>query len=194
VSTGKSDEDLMRGIKKGSNEDFHAFYERYFSYVYKIVFSIIKNETDALDICHDLFIEYYQKAHSYHEDRGTVKAWISVRARSRTIDFIRKKKRVVLKDKLLFNHKPEQKTESVEDTVISNMEKQSLLDHFHRLPPLQQQAIYLNYEKALSHKETAKALNRPIGTVKSLIRYGIQNIRKNYAPSNDSKGGDRHDT
>lgn len=188
-----TDEDLIINIQNGSIEHFEIFYERYFPFVYKIVYSMLKNESDTLDLCHDLFIEYYEKAGSFQQHKGSVKAWIAIRAKSRTIDFLRKKKRVILKDELIYEEKNKEEQKLVEDRVISKLEREKLKGLLEKLPPLQRHAIYLNYELSLSHKETSKVLNKPLGTVKSLIRYGIQNLRKNFT-SNGYERGDHHDS
>ena len=46
------------------------------------------------------------------------------------------------------------------------------------IPPLQRMAVYGSYVERRSHREMAELLNRPVGTVKSLIRYGIHNVRR----------------
>jgi RNA polymerase sigma factor (sigma-70 family) len=187
-----SDEELINRIMKGSLQDFQIFYERHFSYVYKIVFAILKNDADALDVCQDLFLEYYHKASTYQKEKGSVKAWITIRAKSRAIDFMRKKYRVVLTDKILYDDEESSLTTSVEEVALANLEKEKLIRLLKNLPPLQKEAIYFNYAMSLSHRETAKKLNRPLGTVKSLIRYGVKKLRKDYFTS-ELKRGDQHD-
>ncbi|WP_102027959.1 RNA polymerase sigma factor [Salirhabdus sp. Marseille-P4669] len=189
----RTDEYLIKGIQEGSIQDFQTLYEKYFPYIYKIVFSLLKNEADTLDVCQDLFLEYYQKAHTYRKDKGTVKAWLAVRAKSRTIDFIRKKSRVVLKDQVTYNDHTKSTENTVEDTVITNLERERLLQLLEGLPPLQREALYLNYGMSMSHRETAKLLNKPLGTIKSSIRYGLNHLRKNYITSKGLTRGDQHD-
>ncbi|GAA0490741.1 sigma-70 family RNA polymerase sigma factor [Salinibacillus aidingensis] len=187
----KTDEELLKAVEKGSLDDFKILYERYFQFIYKIVYSILKDRDDTADLCHDLFLEYYRKANSYHPTRGSVKSWLAVRAKSRAIDYIRKKDRVVLKEQLLYQK--ESTEQSVEDIALANEDKKQLKDALQHLPPAQRQAIYLNYIESLSHKETAERLDRPLGTVKSLIRYGIKNLKKYYLSPQDLQRGDRHD-
>ncbi|QHS21607.1 sigma-70 family RNA polymerase sigma factor [Virgibacillus sp. MSP4-1] len=187
----KTDEELLKAVEKGSLDDFKVLYERYFQFIYKIVYSILKDREDTSDLCHDLFLEYYRKANSYHPSRGSVKSWLAVRAKSRAIDYIRKKDRVILKEQLLYQK--ESTDQSVEDIALANDDKKQLKEALQHLPPAQRQAIYLNYIESLSHKETAERLDRPLGTVKSLIRYGIRNLKKYYLSPQDLQRGDRHD-
>ncbi|MRG86923.1 RNA polymerase sigma factor [Salinibacillus xinjiangensis] len=187
----KTDADLLKAVEKGSVDDFQLLYERHFPLIYKIVFSILKDKEDSSDLCHDLFLEVFRKAHTYHPSRGSVKSWLAVRAKSRAIDYIRKQKRVILKDQLLYQQKTTDR--SVEDLALSNVEKKRLLAALEKLPDAQRQAIYLNYIESLSHKETAKQLGRPLGTVKSLIRYGLKNLRKQIVAQQDIQRGDQHD-
>ncbi|MCP8615503.1 RNA polymerase sigma factor [Salirhabdus salicampi] len=184
-STDQEDRLLLQGISNGSINDFQTLYERYISYVYKIVNSLLSDEHEAADLCHDIFLEIYHRAHTYEIRRGSVKAWIAVKAKSRTIDYIRKKQRIVLKDKLHFQKK--ESLNSTEDSVIKQLDADRLLQAIKTLPSSQQEAIYYNYYHALSHREIADRIGRPLGTVKSLIRYGIQNIRKQLTSSSQSR-------
>lgn len=63
------------------------------------------------------------------------------------------------------------------------------------IPPMQRMAVYGSYVEQMSHREMAELMKRPVGTVKSLIRYGIQNVRKRLdIVSGKEGGGSEHET
>ncbi|SES98939.1 RNA polymerase sigma-70 factor, ECF subfamily [Salinibacillus kushneri] len=187
----KTDEELMNGIQKGSWDAFKILYERHFQFIYKVVYAILKNHEDTADLCHDLFLEYYRKAHTYRPNRGSVKSWLAVRAKSRAIDYIRKKNKIILKDQLSYQDEAIEK--NTEDIALAKFDKKQLNEALQHLPSAQRQAVYLNYIESLSHRETAERLNRPLGTVKSLIRYGLRNLKKYYLAPQDLQRGDHRD-
>ncbi|WP_175614665.1 RNA polymerase sigma factor [Piscibacillus halophilus] len=174
-----------------SSQAFHLFYERYIDYVYRIVIGVVKNHEQALDLCQDLFLEYYHKAHTYDAERGSVKAWIAVRARSRSLDYIKKRNREIELNQE--EHEPTQSHSSPQDIYLKKEENLQLIELLFKLPAQQRNAIVDNYVHALSHKEIASKWNKPIGTVKSSIRYGIQKLRQYYVKEEFEKRGDSHE-
>ncbi len=48
---------------------------------------IVLGKAQAEDIVHDVFVEAWRRAADYDENRGSVKAWLLLRTRSRAIDF-----------------------------------------------------------------------------------------------------------
>ncbi|TCT23662.1 RNA polymerase sigma-70 factor (ECF subfamily) [Melghiribacillus thermohalophilus] len=187
----QSDEQLIEGMKKGSIEDFHLFYERHMVFTYKIVYSLLKNREEAQDICHDLFIEFFTKAHTYNPEKGSVKAWIAVKAKTRTIDYIRRNKKILLKQNMIYSN--DVAPESVEDVAVTRMESMKMKNLLKQLPEKQQEAIIYNYFQSMTHQEIADKLGRPLGTVKSLIRYGLQNLKKSYFRESSNRRRGRYD-
>ena len=68
--------------------------------------------------------------------------------------------------------------ESVELAALRRVELEQVKEALQGIPPLQRMAVYGSYVERRSHREMAELLNRPVGTVKSLIRYGIHNVRR----------------
>ncbi|GEL77753.1 RNA polymerase sigma factor [Tenuibacillus multivorans] len=185
-----TDESLVHGMEQKSKQAFQLFYERYIDYVYRIVIGVVKNHDQALDICQDLFLEYFQKAHTFDPERGSVKAWVAVRARSRSVDYIRQSsKEVTLHDQ---EYEKRQAATTPQDEFLKKEESQHLVQLLFKLPAHQRNAIVDNYVHSLTHQEIAKKLDKPLGTVKSTIRYGIQKLRKYYTSDNVEK--DRGDS
>jgi len=173
--------DKMKGknllvlIGKGSRQAFDEFYELYASFVLHIAYQVLRDRNEAEDVCHDIFLEIYQKPHEYKSDKGSVKAWLAVKTRSRSIDRLRKRQPVLV-------HKLEQlDTEDAVQTEISvlrHLEKKVILDALKHIPKKQREVIYGAYFEGKTQRELAETLNRPLGSIKSMVRYGLNNLRK----------------
>jgi RNA polymerase sigma factor (sigma-70 family) len=174
----ETDEQLVRGMRQQSKKAFQLFYERYVDYVYQIVIAIVRDHDQALDLCQELFLEYFLKAHTYNPERGSVRAWIAVRARSRSIDYLRKNKRYRSYEVLDQVHV--QTTVTPHDLYVEREERERVIENLLKLPAQQRSAIVDNYFHQLSHSQIATKTNKPLGSVKSMIRYGLQNLRKLY--------------
>lgn|SRR5690606_3024393 len=189
---------LLEQIENGSQEAFEMFYDRYHSFVFSIAYKVLQKEQEAEDICHDIFIEISKKASTYEKSRGSIEAWLAIRTRSRCLDLIRRRRELLTGD---INEERETSLPShqlsVEDKVITRFEQQLIYKALKKLPLPQQKAIYGSYFNNFSHRELAEKLKVPLGTVKSLVRYGIKNLRKELQQSKsfNSLGGDddKHD-
>jgi RNA polymerase sigma factor (sigma-70 family) len=166
---------LLEQMSAGNKEAFDEFYQRYHQYIFQIAYKVLANRPEAEDITQEVFIEIYQKCDQYQASRGSIKAWVAVKTRSRSIDRLRKKPEM-LADKLediIINASP-----AADQFVIEKMEKDLLRAALLKLPLPQQQAIYHMYYDQFTQKEIALKTNRPLGSVKSSIRYGLQNLKK----------------
>lgn len=166
--------ELLEKIKCGSRKEFDEFYERYVHFVFQIALSILKNKADAEDICHDIFTEVFQKPHSYDPKRGTVHAWLAVKTRHRCFDYIKKKK-PILKEKI---DEFRESVESAEVHAIHKERRAAVKAALRQLPVEQRNTLYGTYFEERTQRELAQALNHPLGTIKSRIRYGLKNLRK----------------
>lgn len=171
----KQDETLLKLIAKGSQAAFRQFYENYVSFVLQIAIKVLEDRTEAEDICHDVFIEVYQKPLQYKPEKGSVKAWLAVKTRSRCIDRLRKKQPVLVNKLEKLDTK---QVVELEMHVLLEIEKDILMDALEKLPKKQRELIYGAYFEGKTQRELAEKYGKPLGTVKSAIRYGLSNLRK----------------
>ncbi|HLS66887.1 MAG TPA: sigma-70 family RNA polymerase sigma factor [Pseudogracilibacillus sp.] len=168
---------LLRQIKRGSEEAYDTFYETYAPLIYQIALAIVKDERDAEDVCHDVFIEVMKDPTAYDAKRGSVEAFLAVKAKSRALDFVRRKRPLLQPE---FDESIATAA-SVEQFVVNNMERSVVRRALRDLPRKQREAIYGAYYEEKTQRELAATLDRPLGSVKSSIRYGLQKLRKHDA-------------
>ncbi|HHX77638.1 MAG TPA: sigma-70 family RNA polymerase sigma factor [Firmicutes bacterium] len=156
---------------------FDDLYQQNASYVYKIARHIIHDPVEAEDLCHDIFLEIIQHPEQYDPGRGTIKAWLAVKTRSRAIDRLRKQKRQGL-------NKPElvaiNTTDPTADSVLAKLEIEQLHESLRHLPKPQRNALAATYFYSFHQKDWAELTGHPLGTVKSRVRYGLNNIKKRF--------------
>jgi RNA polymerase sigma-70 factor (ECF subfamily) len=168
---------LLHQMGSGSAAAFEQFYERYIPLVLQIALRMLDDQMEAEDVCHDVFLEVYRKAEQYDGGRGSVEAWLAVKTRSRCLDRLRRKKhesgRELAESRL-------QAAASVitEESVLAKLERETVREVMKKIPEAQREAVYGMYFQSFSHQELAKRMERPLGTVKSLIRYGLNNLKK----------------
>lgn len=166
---------LLEQIAQGSGRAFDLFYEKHCAFIYHIAMQIVESPVEAEDICHDVFLEVFQKYKQYKPSRGSVKAWLAVKTKSRSIDLLRKKQPLLI-------HKleglAEKEARAADLEVLSLIERKIIYEALNKLPTGQREAIYRSYFQGATHKEIASRMGKPLGSVKSMIRYGLNNLRK----------------
>jgi len=179
----------LKDIRFGSRRSFDLFYKNYLQFVFQIAYHITGNYSEAEDVCQDVFLEVLQKVNEYNPKKGSVRAWLAVKTKSRSIDRLRKKKEILASrlEKIV-----REKEQGADLEFLDQIEEGLIREALGHLPYEQREAIIRSYFRGESHREIADAMEKPLGTVKSLIRYGLHNLRKQKALINwaDLNGGD----
>ena len=82
----KVDVSLISGAAAGDRDCLAALYDRYAPALLAIGRRILGDRREAEDLLHDVFIEVWRQAGDYDESRGSVRAWLLMRMRSRALD------------------------------------------------------------------------------------------------------------
>lgn len=153
-------------MASGDRSAVAALYARHARRLLALARSMLQTREEAEDLIHDVFLEAWRRSGEYSEQRGTVRAWLFMRARSRALDRIKstRRSRVVLTGSSL------QLQPGVSD-------RRSLLDLLAKMPEFQQQVLMLGYFEGLSTAEIAERLGIPPGTVKSRTRAALASLR-----------------
>ena len=83
------DRKLMEGVRTGDRTALAELYDRHASGMLGLAVRILGDRGDAEDLIHDVFLESWKKAGSYAAERGSARAWLLMRVRSRAIDRVR---------------------------------------------------------------------------------------------------------
>jgi RNA polymerase sigma-70 factor (ECF subfamily) len=175
ASAPESDESLVRAIANGDTRALAALYDRHAPLMLGLARRIVVGKPEAEDIVHDVFVESWRRAADYDESRGSVKAWLMLRTRSRAIDF-RKSAGVSRTvptgdgDWLAALADPR-----VADTEAPDRSR--LRQLLASLSDDQREVLLLGYFEGLSSSEIATRTGVPIGTVKSRVAAALAALR-----------------
>jgi len=184
----------LKALAEGNAEAFDRFYARYAPFVLAIAVRKLGDRMEAEDLCHDIFLEVLRRGGAYDPSRGTVEAWLAVLTRSRCVDRLRRKSRTAA-ERLDGAADPGGAAVPAEiwpeQLVVAKLERESLRAALERLPEVQRQAVAGAYLENRTHRELSDGWRVPLGTVKSWIRYGIGNLRKQLEKNGwtEAKGG-----
>jgi RNA polymerase sigma-70 factor (ECF subfamily) len=175
IAVQDDDARLVAAMANGDRSAMAALYDRYAALLLAVATRVLGERREAEDLLHDVFLEVWRQAADFDASRGTVRAWLLVRLRSRAID--RKKSvastRVVPVDpeRLLDARDP-----STEDPALGP-DRAALRSALASLPEEQRTVLELGYFEGLSSSEIALRIDAPIGTVKSRVAAALGKLR-----------------
>lgn len=188
--------DLLSQIREGSLQAFDRFYETAAPLVMGLSCKLLGDRMEAEDVCHDVLMMVITEPERYDPARGSVEAWLSVLTKSRCLDRLRKRKRVVLDAAAAGRTEPAIAgawAGDIESRVMSNLEREALLRAIHELPGVQRRTLAAAFFDSRSQRELAESWQVPVGTVKSRVRYGLSHLRKAMERLGWSEGGGSRD-
>ena len=133
------------------------------------------NAEDAENILQDIMIAVWNKARLFDPARASARTWIYSLARNRLIDIKRAEQREYA---ALERYVGETAGDAVyEEDLLARAMGQNSVALLDQIPQEQARVLLMAYVEGKSHREIARELNLPIGTVKSRARLGFQRIR-----------------
>jgi RNA polymerase sigma-70 factor (ECF subfamily) len=173
---------LLRRAGDGERNAFAALYARHAAKVRRIAGQILRDEIAAEDVCQEAFLRLWIHGRSYREERGSVGAWLSRIARNLSVDEFRRRRSELSHTApdgsagALLGMIPDREP-GPERIAMNQLIQDNLLTGLQCLPPLQSQAVKLSFLGEFTHREIAKSLDQPLGTVKYRISRGLMTLR-----------------
>ncbi|WP_231943309.1 sigma-70 family RNA polymerase sigma factor [Hydrogenophaga crassostreae] len=178
------DEQLMALIDRVAQRDesaLKALYDLTSGKLYGLSMRVVRNNEWAEDALQDTFLQIWRSAPDYRASLSPPMAWLGLIVRSRSLDLLRRRKaaREHLTDDI-----DEAMADTLEgdspnpmDTSLASQQAQALHQCLGQLDHKQREVVSLAYLRDLSHGELAEQLKLPLGTVKTWIRRGLDQLR-----------------
>jgi RNA polymerase sigma-70 factor (ECF subfamily) len=144
-----------------------------------MLLKILGDRAEAQDLLHDVFLEAWRHAGEYSTERGTVSAWLVLRARSRAIDRRRSAPRT-RSISLEGSDVPDRGDPAADPGRIHDQRR--IGDIFSVMSADEREVILLGYFEGLSSTEIAERIGKPVGTVKSRTRSALEKLRDALGP------------
>lgn len=169
---------LMDSIVARDEQALARLYDLTVERAYSLAYAITRNSSDAEDVVADLYLQVWQRAAQYSEQRGTVLAWVMVNCRSLALDLLRRR-RTQERGQQRLAAEPDERCDSIaEDLLNAVQEGTQVHAALGALSDIQRRLIALAYFSDMSHQEIATTTELPLGTVKSHIRRGLKTLRR----------------
>lgn len=171
---------ILQRCKRNDKNAFAELFKFYQNYLFKICFSYVQNEQQALDLMQEIFIKLYKNMDKYDE-KYPFHPWIRRIAVNTCINEKRKSNPPMIPlryDEDGMNIEDQLAAEEdIEKEVESHDMARIIKEHIDCLPEKQRMVIILRYYEDLSYEEIAELLHIPLGTVKTDL-YRAKNALK----------------
>ncbi len=167
---------LMNGMQRGDPDAIERLYDRHAASMLGVAIKVLGGREDAEDLVHDVFMEAWQRSSGFRPERGSVRTWLLVRTRSRAIDRMRALGSARRHARETLAHPPEpQPSQAPEPSRPADQQK--AIERLRCLPAAQRDLLELAYFGGLSCSEISKRTGVPLGTVKSRLSSGLEQLR-----------------
>ena len=166
------DERLFERILGGEQDAFRELYEITYKPLYAFLLSHTLNSEDAQDLLQDTYIQVYKNCHLYRK-QGNPMAWMMKIAKNLFLMKCRRNKGTEDNFEILENDIGFEDMTHIENRIV--LEKM-----FEQLSVEDRNMIIMHDIGGLKHREIAKLLDMPLGTVMARYHRGIRKLQKEF--------------
>jgi RNA polymerase sigma-70 factor (ECF subfamily) len=173
------DSDLIRRLQARDPDALEQLYDRYSPMTFGIIRRIAGDTAAAEDLLQEVFLKIWERAQSFERDKGSLGTWLIALARNRAIDYRRSVEGRMNKQSVGLESMPSSSGPArVEEEFVLRLDRVAKVKAaLQTLSDSQRRVIELAYYDGMSQTEIAAKLGQPLGTVKALMRRGLQVIK-----------------
>lgn len=168
------DSELAARFVAGDERALEEVYSRWSSLVFTMARRATGNESDAADITQAVFLSAWRGRAGFESAKGSLPGWLVTITRRRIADHWESISRET--------RKFEAESARMDDEAVAGHAEESvnrvlIADELSQLGEPQRKIMELAFFQDLTHAQIARALDIPLGTVKSHIRRSLDRLR-----------------
>jgi RNA polymerase sigma-70 factor (ECF subfamily) len=175
--------DLLLAVARGDQDALRQLYRAFERPLYTLGIRWLHDQALAEELVQEVTLRVWRRASSFDPSKGAASSWIFGVARNVAADLGRAARRVPT---------------PVEDPLVSqepwdedsSWQQWQIATAVQNLPVEQQRIIHLAYVLQFTQSEIARALDIPLGTVKTRLYQGLRALRPLLADIGDGESGD----
>ena len=170
-------EQLLSRTALGDRAAFARLYDATKSKLFGVSLRIVRERPLAEEVLQDSFVSIWNHAGDYARAKSAPLTWMTAIVRNRSLDLVRRAREEPDVDEELTNARADESAAPMREAA-DRAEAHSIRDCIGELEGDQRQTIALAFYHGLTHSELAAHLQRPLGTVKTHVRRGLQRLRE----------------
>jgi len=173
--------DRIAARNSGSEQALRELYDLTSSKLFGVALRVAGKRDWAEDVLQEAYLNIWRIAGDYRATLSPPMAWMGVIVRSRGLDFLRRRtsERADTAQELddFISDTVAGDSPNPMDTTQASQQAWALHECLRKLEDKQREVVSLAYMRDLSHGELAEQLKLPLGTVKTWIRRGLEQLR-----------------
>jgi len=161
---------LLTATADGDKNAFSRLYRLTSPKLYAIARRILKTEGQAQECLQEAYLSVWRQAASYQEGKAAPMTWLVTIVRNRALDMLRRQRHELWREELELDLLSDAPAEQVDSLAIEKCLQLLRTD--------QRECLLLAYYEGLTHPELSERLSHPIGTIKTWIRRGLEQLRQ----------------
>lgn len=189
--TPEQDASLVASVALGDAGALEQIYERHSRGVYSLAVRLLSDGPAAEEVVQETFLKLWRQPSAYQPARGRLLAWLLGVAHHHAIDLLRRRQ---LEQRHRVQSTPYTNGDGLAD-LLDNLglaapegdpqagagafeQRVAIGQALASLPNEQRIPLQLAYYKGMTQLEIATLLGSPLGTIKTRMRLGLQQLRK----------------
>ncbi|MBV9581140.1 MAG: RNA polymerase sigma factor [Chloroflexi bacterium] len=178
---------LIESVVRGDARALEQIYERHSRGVYSLSVRLLGDSTAAEEVVQETFLKLWRQPQLYQPSRGRLLPWLLGIAHHHAVDMLRRRQ---LEQRHRATTNGDGTAAALDNLGLASADGDPQLgaggfdqrDAIGRalagLPPEQRVPLELAYYRGLTQLEVANLLSVPLGTIKTRMRLGLQQLRK----------------
>ncbi len=170
--------DLLSRCALSDQQAFRTLYQHSSPKLFAVAVRITRRRDWAEEVLQESFIRIWKHASVYNAAKSAPMTWMTAIVRNRALDLLRRPREVEIDEghEDLIASIPDE-SPGPEELLKQSMEAGALAECMKQLTGEQQRCIVLAFFNGLSHSELARHTQKPLGTVKTWIRRGLERLK-----------------
>lgn len=167
----------FEALRAGEESALADIYQLTSAKLFGICLRILDDRSEAEDALQDVYVSLWRNAASFDADRASPISWLATFARNRAIDRLRSSRR--LREAVSIEDAPERADDRPGAFALAAAAEQHerLYACMDLLKVEQRETIRAAFLQGFTYRQLAERAGKPLGTMKSWIRRGLQQLK-----------------
>jgi RNA polymerase sigma-70 factor (ECF subfamily) len=181
----QNDEGLLAEVGRGSKDALVLLFHRHRRTILNVAFRILKDASEAEDLCQEVFIFIFQRASLFEASKGSGSSWIVQIAYHRAIN---RRRYLTLRQHYSAQELDEQQISGERQNLpIDSIAAKGLLNQLRdQLSEDQRRTLELHYFEGYSLREIAAKTGQTLGRTRHHFYRGLERLRSSVFPEKDA--------